>query len=429
MKHTAPRSEAARRSETTIALGLLALISSLALGGILLFVVQERGRVRILAEYRAFQLASELVQSYDRGESTLFPRVEGLLGFGLYNQRGEELYRYGSAPVRIEGGAAQGPVRVEGDEISLVRFLGGAPMMRGRMRPQRDAAADPALSAMPMGPPSLGRFVFLRYRVTAFRRGELALYGGAALVALALLLAFAGVLRLAAGLDAYRAQEARNRELVALGEVARTLSHEIKNPLGVLRIQCALLRREAGEGLSANVRVIEEEVTRLSLLTDRVRRYLSTNPGKAESFSAAEYLRSYAPRYGDRVSLGPLPEEEVRLRMDRGILDQILDNLVANGLESMEGRDGEPLELSCRVAKNGRLELAVADRGGGIPPEDAARIYDLFYTTKTTGSGLGLALSRRYAELSGGSIRHSPRAGGGTVFTVELPMSGGRRGA
>lgn len=412
----------------TIALGLLALISSLALGGILLFVVQERGRVRILAEYRAFQLASELVQSYDRGESALFSRVEGLLGFGLYNQQGELLYHYGSAPLHIEVGTAQRPVLFKGDELSLVSFLGGAPMMRGRMRSQRESLPGSALSVPRVAPPSPGRFVFLRYRVTAFRRGELALYGGAALVALALLLAFAGVLRLAAGLDAYRAEEARNRELVALGEVARTLSHEIKNPLGVLRIQCALLRREAGEGLSANVRVIEEEVTRLSLLTDRVRRYLSTDPGKADFFSIAEYLRSYAPRYGDRVSLGTLPDEDARLGMNRGILDQIMDNLVSNGLESLEERDGEPLELSIRLVKNGRMELMVADRGGGIPQEDAERIYDLFYTTKTTGSGLGLALSRRYAELSGGSLRHRPRDGGGTVFTVELPLAGGRRG-
>jgi two-component system sensor histidine kinase HydH len=244
-------------------------------------------------------------------------------------------------------------------------------------------------------------------------------------MAAALILAFWNLLRLARNLDTYRAQEARNRELVALGEVARTLSHEIKNPLGVLKIQSALLKKNSDPSILPNARIIDEEVDRLGLLTDRVRQYLSTTGGTASVFSLSDYLRSFAPRYGDRVVLQALPEDKLTVQVDRDRLGQVLDNLVSNAFESLDQTAASPVEISAVPVHPDRVEIRVADRGKGIPEAVGERVFDLFYTTKTTGSGLGLSLARRYTELSGGKLSYRNREGGGTVFVVALPVHNG----
>lgn len=431
--------EKGHRSETTLALSLLGLISFLALAGILVFVFQERGRIRIVAEYRAFQLASELLQTYDRGDVGVAEKVEGVSAFGIYTLRGEAIYRFGGAPDQIKPGNTDLSAQFTGDTITLARPLGGFPSSRGRMHPQWNDNSGMSMNfngmmgapPVPGGPPGAlgfpgtGRVVYISYRISSLRRGEYALYGGALLMAAALILAFWNLLRLARNLDAYRAQEARNRELLALGEVARTLSHEIKNPLGVLKIQSALLKKNSDPSILPNARIIDEEVDRLGLLTDRVRQYLSTNGGTARAFSLSDYLRSFAQRYGDRVVFQTLPEDRLTLHVDRDRLGQVLDNLVSNAFESMEATSTAPVEISAVQVHPDRVEIRVADRGKGISEDVGERIFDLFYTTKTTGSGLGLSLARRYTELSGGTLGYQSREGGGTVFVVELPVYNG----
>jgi signal transduction histidine kinase len=88
-----------------------------------------------------------------------------------------------------------------------------------------------------------------------------------------------------------------------------------------------------------------------------------------------------------------------------------------------------PVELSASPMKGSHVAIKVADRGRGIPEAEADRVFDLFYTTKTTGSGLGLATARRFAEAAGGKLAHEAREGGGTIFTLALPSTRAKRGA
>jgi signal transduction histidine kinase len=81
------------------------------------------------------------------------------------------------------------------------------------------------------------------------------------------------------------------------------------------------------------------------------------------------------------------------------------------------------VELELRQSHPGKVQILVSDRGPGIPESLRERVYDLFFTTKTTGSGLGLSISRRYIQLAGGRLYHEKREGGGTTFIVELPLS------
>ncbi|OHE69554.1 MAG: hypothetical protein A2413_09915 [Treponema sp. RIFOXYC1_FULL_61_9] len=256
---------------------------------------------------------------------------------------------------------------------------------------------------------------------------------GGVLVALAVASTFAMLIMLARRLDEYRSREFHTRELVALGEAARTLAHEIKNPLGVVKIQCAILMKSAGGNAAGSVAVIEEETDRLSALASRLRLFLASGEGKPEPVSLGPWLASTLNRYGGRVSNGSnrsaIPGS-LRVRIDAGRLDQIVDNLLANAFEAglpTEEDGSSGTELSIEPIGRGRAEIRVSDRGRGIPKELADRVFDLFFTTKTTGSGIGLAVARRYAEAAGGSIRHEERKGGGTTFIVELPLDRSRR--
>jgi signal transduction histidine kinase len=109
------------------------------------------------------------------------------------------------------------------------------------------------------------------------------------------------------------------------------------------------------------------------------------------------------------------------VRIDKTHLNQVLDNLIQNALESMAGCDVVPVEIELRLVHPGKVHILVSDRGPGIPYSLKERVYDLFFTTKTTGSGLGLSISRRYVELAGGRLYHEHREGGGTTFIIELP--------
>jgi len=413
-----------RRSETAAAMALLGLISLLALGGIIAAVMQQRQLQQLIAEYRAFQLAAELQQAYDRGTLSSFEKYPNVLAFGIYTVRGTLLYRYGNAPDFVSPEDPQKPPTISGDVISLVRPFGGGGAMRGRIGNLRQSSDMTQMMNLPPLGMGMTRLVFVSYRITALQRGLYLLYGVAVLISVALFGAFALLLRLAKSLDQFRLQEARNRELVALGEAARTLSHEIKNPLGVLKIQTALLQKQlAGTEFIKNVRIMEDEIDRLGVLTDRLRQFLSGSEGNPENINLNQFLADFCLRYDKKLSLSPLPKTECVVRIDKTHLNQVLDNLIQNALESMVGTETIPIELELHPSHPGKVQVLVSDRGPGIPESLGERVYDLFFTTKTTGSGLGLSISRRYIQLAGGRLYHKKREGGGTTFIVELPLS------
>jgi signal transduction histidine kinase len=222
----------------------------------------------------------------------------------------------------------------------------------------------------------------------------------------------------------------RAERLAAVGTLAASLAHEVRNPLNSINLQLVLLSRRAGqlaeperarfEGL---VEAARREVTRLETLvqeflalssTDRVR-LLPRSPG-AVLREVAQLMAPVAREHGVSVReeiSEPLPE----VPLDADKLKQALINLVRNAIEAMPS--GGRLTLSAE-AVDAEVHLRVADTGVGIPP--GVDVFDVFLTTKEGGTGLGLPIVRRIVEAHGGRVFYETQPGAGTVFTIALAV-------
>ena len=109
------------------------------------------------------------------------------------------------------------------------------------------------------------------------------------------------------------------------------------------------------------------------------------------------------------------------INADQGMLMQAVLNLAINALQAMP--DGGSLKLGCRVASRRRVALSVEDTGVGIPPENLPRIFDLYFTTKEKGSGIGLSMVFRIVQLHDGEVEVQSTPGGGTKFTLFFPQA------
>ncbi len=110
--------------------------------------------------------------------------------------------------------------------------------------------------------------------------------------------------------------------------------------------------------------------------------------------------------------------------VDRIQIEQVLVNLLRNGLDAMEGAERRELTVSSRLAAPGVLEVAVSDTGAGISPDALARLFDPFFTTKSAGLGVGLSISRGIVEAHGGEMRAENNESGGATFRFTLPLRG-----
>jgi C4-dicarboxylate-specific signal transduction histidine kinase len=233
------------------------------------------------------------------------------------------------------------------------------------------------------------------------------------------------------------AQMRRGERMVAVGQLAAGLAHEINNPLGVIRCYAELLQAaEPSEQAQADLNIIirhTDQARRVvrDLLDFARPRPASTGPGDLAAVASAtvEVLRPRGRSNGRTLSLDA-PAGLPLVRAGADALEHILTNLVMNGLDAVSGRaDGEVAVRLC--ARGHQVELRVEDNGTGVAPELLDRVFDPFFTTKEVGKGTGLGLAVVYSLVRDleGAIEVENRPGGGALFRVLLPAAAGREGA
>ncbi len=221
----------------------------------------------------------------------------------------------------------------------------------------------------------------------------------------------------------------RSRRLAALGELAASLAHEIRNPLGAVSgaVQLLAERPDLNDEDRSLGEIIGRELDRVErLIGDMLDFARPRDPARKRvelSRVAEEVVAAFA-----RGSEAEGRAIEFRATADGGAevdesqLRQVLWNLLRNAAQVTEEGDGIHVELG---GDEELVRLSVADTGPGIDARDRERIFDPFYSTRERGLGIGLALCRRVAETHGGSIRAGAGAGGGAEIAIEIPRRAG----
>ncbi len=241
--------------------------------------------------------------------------------------------------------------------------------------------------------------------------------GIGALAATTLLLFAAMLVRWVLRREASATELERARRLASLGELSAVLAHEIRNPLASLKGNAQLLAQSlsAGDKPRARADRVVDEAIRLENLTNDLLEFVRSgelerkpqDPGALLSASA----ESVAPA-SIQVDVSAAPEA---WSFDGNRMTQVLTNLLENAVQA-----GAPVRASV-AAEGGRLVFEVRDSGPGVPDDERERIFEPFYTRRTRGTGLGLAVAKRVVELHHGSISVANAPGGGAIFRVALP--------
>jgi signal transduction histidine kinase len=221
--------------------------------------------------------------------------------------------------------------------------------------------------------------------------------------------------------------------LAALGELSASIAHEVRNPLGVIFNSVGSLRRLLNPKGDAALLldIVSEEADRLNRMVSDLLDYsrpvqpaLQPVPLQPLFEEAIASARQQAGPGAEAVAtVVRVAEDAATVRADARLLRQALVNLFLNALQATMPQKGRLEVRASRVAAEGRTyaEILVQDSGPGIPADVVEKIFQPFFTTKATGTGLGLAVVRRIVEGHGGSIEVS-RISPGAEFRLRLPL-------
>ena len=220
-----------------------------------------------------------------------------------------------------------------------------------------------------------------------------------------------------------------SRRLAAIGRLTAGVGHEVKNPINAIVVHLELLRNKLGDSDDKAMRhleIIESEIQRL----DRVVQTLVDFSRPVELqlkeqdlrrvVSAVLMLASAELETRDVYVQSDLPDRPVMAKVDADLLKQALLNVVLNGAQAM----AEGGKLKVRLAEDGRMALlSIHDEGAEFPRDIRDKIFDLYFTTKKDGSGIGLAMTYRIVQLHNGSIEVESDATHGTTFILRFPLT------
>jgi signal transduction histidine kinase len=249
-----------------------------------------------------------------------------------------------------------------------------------------------------------------------------------------------------------------SRKLAALGRLMAGVAHEVKNPLNAMTIHLELLKqklgarqpvvaqavsgygippegRGAGEGngsehapdVTRHVDIIANEIRRLDQVVNGFLKFARPDELRLQPIDVSEVVNDVATTVAPEAERSNVtlraecPRDLPEINADPAMLRQALLNLALNACQAMP--TGGTLRLACRRAARNRVEVAVQDSGIGIAPEHLQKIFDLYFTTKEKGSGIGLSMVYRIVQLHDGDVEVQSTPGHGTTFRLLFPQA------
>jgi signal transduction histidine kinase len=237
-----------------------------------------------------------------------------------------------------------------------------------------------------------------------------------------------------------------SRKLAALGRLSAGVAHEVKNPLNAMMIHLELLRQQfaparaaaaGGGGIAVaetsaphqaleHVEIIANEIRRLDQVVQGFLKFTRPEDLKLQPIQLSALLEEVIPIVRPeaeraKVELVVECDHTLEVNADPAMMRQVFLNLALNACQAMP--DGGSLRIRCELASDRRVKIQFIDTGLGIKPEHLHRIFDLYFTTKEKGSGIGLSMVYRTVQMHDGDIEVQSTPGAGTTFTVLLPQA------
>jgi two-component system sensor histidine kinase HydH len=397
-------------------------------------LIRDKDNERILSSLFILRRNAADYGAAIKSNKLLSERIRGL---GIYTNKYLPLYRWGDTPATLDQVISKKSDEEEQDKrwtiidrkhqsVKFISYMGRGsipPPLLQPPPPDREKIRPHGPQQRPAGPPFdpffMGSYFYIDIAHPAYwRTRTIVRFFVPILLGIAMALALY-MRHLYVRNHEYREKIEAQKNLVVLGTAASTLAHEIKNPLSAIRLQTGILAKLCPDKGSEEVAIINDEIERLANLTYRVNDYLREGKGNPSPVDVKGMLIETSERLCGRNILTSCAGERFVVMMDEDRLRSVLENLIRNALEA--GGDEQYVETA--LERNGReVVIRVLDQGKGIAKEDIGRVFDPFFTKKSTGTGIGLAVSKRFTETAGGSIRIQNREnGGGAEVTVTLP--------
>lgn len=354
---------------------------------------------------------------------------ERIDGFAIYGVDLTLTYRWGTVPLVFDENILKDQVRSRFGRYTIpdkkgyrVKFVlhtermgppASAPPMHRNNEPERQRRTRPDFNIF-----SSGKYLYIDVAHPAYWRTQTFTSILFPLCEIALLIAVFYIRHLYLRNQEYQDRIEAQKNLVVLGTAASTLAHEIKNPLLSIRLQTGILRKLFPDKGQDEIGIIDEEVERISTLIYRVNDYLREAEGNRVPINGYALVAETSQRLCGRNIIQEDSSKDMMIYMDSDRARSVLENIIRNALES--GSDEGAIGASI-AQHSGSVIISVFDRGRGIPETDMKRIFDPFFTRKSTGTGIGLSISKRFVEAVQGSIKLEPREGGGTLVRITLP--------
>jgi two-component system sensor histidine kinase PilS (NtrC family) len=223
------------------------------------------------------------------------------------------------------------------------------------------------------------------------------------------------------------AERVQQSKLAALGRLSASIAHEIRNPVGAMSHAGQLLAESPHLGPEDHrlTDIIRNNSERVSTIINNVLQLSRREATKPARLTLGAWLDDFLSEFSETMQV---PSEEIgineesddlEVRFDPGHLHQVVWNLCDNAIKYGKSRDYAKIEIKlARLSPSYRPYLEVADRGTGIEPSAAERIFEPFFTDRKGGTGLGLFISRELCQLNRAVLIYEPRSGGGSVFRI-----------
>ncbi len=221
----------------------------------------------------------------------------------------------------------------------------------------------------------------------------------------------------------------RKERLTAMGELAAGVAHEIRNPLNAIATVVQQLDKdfeppEHSEEYHSLARLVYDEVKRINRTIQDFLHFSRPEPLRPDHFEIKTLIDKILMQYQSearrkKIELKANLNWQGTVFADQDKLSQVLGNLVRNAIEAIT--DQGKIEITVDMLPNDRLQISVSDTGQGIPPEMQAKIFNLYFTTKAQGTGIGLSIVQRIVDQHNGFIRIQSEPGKGTKFIIRIP--------